>query len=151
MDKQQVAAINQLVTDTIDEEKDEGVLQLYAAKFKEFKLNVKARKLIAKDLKVDEKNALTWQTVADVFSFIDTSTLAKEHPKQAVKLLKEVAAIIGLVFPPTLPFMTLVIALPQDKAAQLMEWLGKPTPEHIAYKIATKKANKKKQIEEKKD
>ena len=147
MEKQQAVAIAELVNNTIDEEKDEGVLQLYAAKFKELKLNVKSRKLIAKELKVEEQSALKWQTIADIFSFIDSSTLAREHPKQATKLLKEIAAIIGLIFPLVLPFMSVIIALPQKEAALLMEWLGKPTPEHLAYSIAAKKAKKTKKEE----
>ena len=36
------------------------------------KLNVAARKKIAKELAVEERNALRWQTVGDIFSFIDT-------------------------------------------------------------------------------
>lgn len=48
------------------------VLEVYAAKFKQFSVNVKARKLVAKELSVDEQNALKWQTVGDIFSFIDS-------------------------------------------------------------------------------
>lgn len=119
------------------------VLEVYAAKFKQFSVNVKARKLVAKELSVDEQNALKWQTVGDIFSFIDSSSLAKEHPKEAVRVLKTIAGIITVAFPPSSVVTGIIILLPQKQAAEMMEWLGKPTPEHIVHKIAEKKGNKK--------
>ena len=134
--------ISNVIIEDQKENADINILDIYAAKFKMLKMNVKARKMIAKELSIEEQNALKWQTVGDVFSFIDTSSLAKEHPKEASRVLKIVAGIITAVIPASAPITAVVIALPQDKAAQLVEWLGKPTPEHIIHKIAEEKSKK---------
>ncbi len=138
---QEIAAL--IAEDQLDN-KESNILEIYAAKFKMLKINIKARKLIAKELSVEEANALKWQTIGDIFSFIDSSSLAKEHPKEAVRVLKIVAGIITVIYPASAVITGIIIALPQSKAALMMEWLGKPTPEHIIHEIANKKAKGKK-------
>ena len=147
MEKQQVADIAKVITESANDEEEVSIFTVYAVKFKQLTINVKARKLIAKELSADEQAALRWKTVQDVFSFIDTSTFAKEHPKQAASLLKKIAGIIGIIYPLVLPLTTAIIALPTKKAAELVEWLGKPTPEHVLYKVAQYKAKGAKDIQ----
>lgn len=140
--KESTKEIAKLIAEDQLENEDNGILEVYAEKFKMLKVNLKARKLVAKELSIDEQNALKWQTVGDIFSFIDTSSLAKEHPKEAVRVLKIVAGTITAFNPGVAVVTGIIIALPQKRAAQLIEWLGKPTPEHIVHKIAEKKAKK---------
>lgn len=148
MDKNKVEAVTKVVSKEIIESDDNkiGILEIYAYKFKMLKLNVVARKKIAKELSIEEKSALRWQTVEDVFSFIDTSTLAKENPKEAARILKLVAGILGAIFPAISPIAVVIVALPTKKAASLVEWLGKPTPEHVIHEIAKHKSKKAKEI-----
>ena len=136
----------ELIAKTIEnasEEDDFEILDVYADKIKNLKLNVNNRKLLAKQLNVDEKTALNWQIVSDVFSFIDVSTLAEEHPKEAANTLKLVVGILAVMFPIFIPISAVVVALPYDKCAALLVWLSKPTPEHVVHKIAEKKSKEK--------
>ena len=148
MDKNKVEAVAKVVSQEIVESDDNkiGIAEIYAYKFKMLKLNVAARKKIAKELTVEERDALRWQTVGDIFSFIDTSTLAKENPKEAAKILKLVAGILGAIFPIISPISVVILALPTKKAASLVEWLGKPTPEHVIHELAKRKSKKAKEI-----
>ena len=139
MEKQQVVDVTKVIVESANDE-EINIFTVYAVKFKQLKINVKARKLIAKELSASEQAALRWKTVQDVFSFIDISTFAKEHPKEAAALLKKIVGIIGIVYPIVIPFTSIVIALPTKKAAELVEWLGKPTPEHMLYNVAQYKA-----------
>ena len=140
MKKETGEEVVQIISEAVVDQAEDNIFTVYAEKFKQFRINVKARKLIAKELNIDEQNALKWKTVQDIFSFLDSSNFAKEHPKEAVGALKLVAAILGAFYPAIALITTAIIALPQKEAAMLMEWLGKPTPEHIAYKYAEKKA-----------
>ena len=149
MEQEQTQEIIQIVADNIEEEKDGGIFTAYAEKFKQFKINVKTRKMIAKSLSIEESKALKWKTVSDVFSFIDSSTLAREHPKEAARILKLVAGILTVIYPIITPITTAIVALPQKKAALLVEWLGKPTPEHVIHEIAERKSKGAKEIENK--
>ena len=142
MKKKQYELIAKTIEDASEEDNFE-ILDVYADKIKNLKLSVNNRKLLAKKLNVDEKEALNWQIVSDIFSFIDVSTLAKEHPKEASNTLKLVVGVLAVIFPIFIPISAVVVALPQDKCASLLVWLAKPTPEHIVHKIAEKKAQEK--------
>lgn len=76
------------VVSNLPKEDEKTLLDVYSEKFKDFKLSIRARKKVAKELNVKEKTALNWKTVSDIFSFIDSSTLAKEHPQEAARTLK---------------------------------------------------------------
>ena len=138
MEYDKIKQVVDVVSDNIseDQELDTSIIDDYREKFKNLKLNLRTRKKIAKELDLGEKTALNWKTVGDIFAFIDSSTLAKEHPREASRILKLVAGIISVFIPVILPVTGIIIALPQKTAASLMEWLGKPTPEHVIHKFA---------------
>ena len=115
---------------------DNKLIDDFRERFQNLKLNLRTRKKIAKSLSIDEKKALNWKTVGDIFSFLDTSTLARDHPEEASRLLKIVAGIVGIAFPVALPITGAIILLPTNVAAKLVEYLGKPTPEHVVHAIA---------------
>lgn len=144
MDPEKIKKTAHVIGENIAEEQeiDFSIIDDYRDKFKQFKLNWRARKRIAKELNISEKAALNWKTIGDVFAFIDSSTLAKEHPKEAARILKLVAGILGAIFPVVLPVTGIIVMLPQKAAASLVEWLGKPTPEHVIHKIADSQAER---------
>ena len=90
------------------------------------------RKSLAKQLSIEEKKALDWKIVADVFGCIDTATLAKEHPKDCARILKTIASIVGIFFPPIL----IIDVLPTSICAKIVEYSGTLTPEHFIHKKA---------------
>ena len=124
------------VTSNLPKEDEKTLLDVYSDKFKNLKLNLRARKKVAKELNVKEKNALNWKTVSDIFSFIDSSTLAKEHPVEAARTLKIVLSVLSAIYAPIAPIAENVNEMSMKNIAKYMEWLGKPTPEHIIHKVA---------------
>ena len=148
MKQEQKVELTKTIENTLKKEAVTGVFTVYAEKFKELELNIETRKALAKKLDAKEQEALNWKTVQDVFSFIDTSTLAKEHPSQAVSVLRIVASIVAAACAVVNPVVSIVAGvicgLPEKDAAILIEWLGKPTPEHIVYKIAEHNSKDKK-------
>ena len=144
MAKSKVETVAQVIGKNIAESNEEevSIIELYAYKLKTLKLNVTARKAVAKQLTVEEKNALNWQTVGDIFSFLDASSLAKENPKEAARLLKLIVGIVGALVPTFAPISAVIVMLSTKDAATLVEWLGKPTPEHVVHEIAKRKSKK---------
>ncbi len=151
MEKEKTELIVQTVADSITSEaEDRGMLAVYIDKVKEINVNFKARRAIAKTLDIEEIHALRWKTVGDIFSFLDTSTLAKEHPKEFATTFKSAATTIGNIFPIIKPIMNAIKKVPDEKLARVLEWLGKPTPEHVAHVVANKKSEGKKLFQRKK-
>ena len=140
MSEDKYVQISKVIEDDQQENQENNLLDIYLEKFKNLEIDVQTRKVIAKELSVEEQKALNWKTVADVFSFIDSSTLAKEHPKEAARILKFVSGILAVIYPLIAPISAIIVALPEKKAALLVEWLGKPTPEHVVHEIAKKKS-----------
>lgn len=123
-----------------DRSDENGLLRTYLRKFRNMELNLRARKMIAKQLRVEERNALNWKTTGDIFSFLDSSALAEEHPEAAVRAFKLVAGILAVTVPASIPITSAVLLLPPKVTVELMKWLGKPTPEHILHKACDRKA-----------
>ena len=146
MSKEKNNVVAKAVTNTADVavELGKNLLEIYTEKIKNLELNIKQRKELAKELSVDEKKAANWKTVGDVFDFIDTSTLAKEHPQEAAKTIKLVLSFLSIILvnPIVGAFATIINSLSDENAALLVEWFGKPTPEHVVHKIAEKKTKK---------
>ena len=142
MDSEQINQITKIVGEEMTNEQENKLIDDLRERFQNLKINLKTRKRIAKSLSVDEKRAMDWKTVGDVFSFFDTSSLAKDHPQEAARILKIVAGIVGVAFPVTLPVTGTILVLPAPVAAKLVEYLGKPTPEHVVHKIADYQAEK---------
>lgn len=118
--------------EAIDEEKDSELVKSISEKLCRVKMNVQMRKSLAKKLSIDEKKTLDWEIVADVFGCIDTAALAKEHPKDCARILKTIASIVGIFFPPIL----IIDALPTATCAKIVEYSGTLTPEHFIHKKA---------------
>ncbi|MCR5232084.1 MAG: hypothetical protein K6B64_05500 [Acholeplasmatales bacterium] len=132
-EKRQKAIIQ--TAEAIDEEKDSELVKSISEKLCRVKMNVQMRKSLAKKLSIDEKRSLEWKIVADVFGCIDTATLAKEHPKDCARILKTVASIVGIFFPPIL----IIDALPTSTCAKIVEYSGTLTPEHFIHTKAKEK------------
>lgn len=124
------------VVSNLPKEDEKTLLDVYSEKFKDFKLSIRARKKVAKELNVKEKTALNWKTVSDIFSFIDSSTLAKEHPQEAARTLKIVLGVLAAIYAPLATIAKNVDEMSMKNIAKYMEWLGKPTPEHVIHKVA---------------
>ena len=122
----------------IEEEKDSELAKDISEKLCRIKMNAQLRKSLSKKLSIDEKRALEWRIVADVFACVDTATLAREHPKDCAKLLKGIASIVAIFFPP----MIIIDALPTSTCAKIVEYSGTFTPEHFLHKKAKEKADK---------
>ena len=129
-EKRQKAIIE--TAEAIDEEKDSELVKSISEKLCRVKMNVQMRKSLAKKLSIEEKKALDWKIVADVFGCIDTAALAKEHPKDCARILKTIASIVGIFFPPIL----IIDALPTSTCAKIVEYSGTLTPEHFIHKKA---------------
>ena len=129
-EKRQKAIVE--TAEAIDEEKDSELVKSISEKLCRVKMNMQMRKSLAKKLSIDEKRALEWKIVADVFGCIDTATLAKEHPKDCARILKTIASIVGIFFPPIL----IIDALPTSTCAKIVEYSGTLTPEHFIHKKA---------------
>lgn len=142
MNPEQINKISKIVGEEMVNEQDNKLIDDLQDRFQKLKLNLQTRKRIAKSLSIDEKKAMNWKTVGDVFSFIDTSDLAQHHPEEASRLLKIIAGIVGVAFPVTLPVTGAILVLPPMVAAKLVEYLGKPTPEHVVHKLADYQAEK---------
>ena len=142
MNTEQFEQISKIVSEEMAAEQDNKLVDDLRERFQSLKLNLRTRKKIAKSLSIDEKKALNWKTVGDIFSFLDTSTLARDHPEEASRILKIVAGIVGIAFPVALPVTGAIILLPTKVAAKLVEYLGKPTPEHIVHAVADYQAEK---------
>jgi len=142
MNPEQINKISKIVGEEMVNEQDNKLIDDLRDRFQKLKLNLQTRKRIAKSLSIDEKKAMNWKTVGDVFSFIDTSDLAQHHPEEASRLLKIIAGIVGVAFPVTLPVTGAILVLPPMVAAKLVEYLGKPTPEHVVHKLADYQAEK---------
>jgi len=142
MNPEQINKISKIVGEEMVNEQDNKLIDDLRDRFQRLKLNLQTRKRIAKSLSIDEKKAMNWKTVGDVFSFIDTSDLAQHHPEEASRLLKIIAGIVGVAFPVTLPVTGAILVLPPMVAAKLVEYLGKPTPEHVVHKLADYQAEK---------
>ena len=145
MEKEKIIEIAKIIgLDLSKRKENEGnILDVYAYKFKQLKLNASARKEMGKELSVEEKEAMNWETVGDVLSFFDASSLAKENPKESAGLLKTIVSIVGAINPKFKPIAKGINAVPDKQCALIIEWLGKPTPEHIVHEIAKKQSKKK--------
>ena len=132
-EKRQKAIIE--TAEAIDEEKDSELVKNVSEKLCRVKMNMQMRKSLAKKLSIDEKRALEWKIVADVFGCIDTAALAEEHPKDCARILKTIASIVGIFFPPIL----IIDALPTSTCAKIVKYSGTFTPEHFIHKKAQEK------------
>ena len=123
----------------IEEEKDSKLAKDISEKLCRVKVNYQMRKSLAKKLSIDEKRALEWKIIADVFGCIDTATLAREHPKDCAKIVKTIASIVGIFF----PVFLVVDAFPASTCAKIVEYAGTFTPEHLIHTKAQEMADSK--------
>lgn len=110
--------------------------------FGQIRIPRRKRARLGEALEVSKEESDTWGTIADVFSHIDTSELAKKNPKAAAIIWKTVSAVIALAFPITAPVAGLIAALPENVAGKVVELSGVATPEHIVHTVAEKKRKK---------
>ena len=121
-------------------EKRSSILNVYIKKLKKLKVDLPPRKAVGQELEVEEKTSNKWETIADIFSFLDTSTLAKENPEAVGSSAKRVFGILSKFIPVLEPINRVIKKFPSRNIATVVKWLGTPTPEHFIHMFAKRKA-----------
>ena len=137
-------------TKVLEENKEDlansEILQDIAENIARVKMNAVLRVKLAKKLNIDEKRALEWKIVKDVFACFDTATFAKEHPEDATKLLKITVTIVGAICSVACPVLLAIVPvidlLPTKYCAKIVELIGYTTPEYYAHKFTDSQSEK---------
>ena len=92
----------------------------------------------------EEETTNNWQKVSDILSYIDTVKLAKSNPEAVKTVLITILGIVSVIEPtPIGEIITgIIMILPANVVAKIVELLGYLLPTHWLSKGAEKLANK---------
>lgn len=120
-------------------DKDSEMLKDLGVRLGRIKMNSIIRKKLAKKLNVDEKKALNWKIVCDVFETIDTCRYAMEYEHEVAGIVRTIMAIVSIFVLVTIPLSIKLSKMEDKDIAKIVMYAGALTPEHIMSKISEAK------------